>query len=291
MTGALLAIASACLYGLAGVTLRLSGRGARGDNGVYLSVLVTAALAGLLWLARGQVPAARVLAEGRAELAIFALAGLCATVFGRIAFYRATERIGAVRASLCRRLIPVFALPVAFLLAGELPDGRALLGGAVVLAAVLAYLGRPEGPARVGLGEAIGIGSALFYALAYSLRALGLESLPDAALGTFVGALAGCLWFPLAALLRGQGAAGLRRLLADRGRWHWATAAALSLGQILQFFALQHAPVVTVAVLGSLDVFVSALLARALLRDERVGLARLLLAGGAALVGTAILFS
>lgn len=293
MTGEVYALLASVAYGVAGVTI-MQGRGAaRGDNGVFLSVLVTAGLSFGVWLGWGAVPARTLLApEAGAALALFVGAGLLSTVLGRVTMYRSTERIGAVRASLLRRLTPVFALFFAALLIGEWPDLRALFGGALILAGVLLYWQRPRGPSgrTPKRGLMLGVASAGVYALAYTLRSLGLDDLPDAALGTLIGAVIGALWFLGAASVRRGVRDGLSYLLRDHGRWHWVTALALSLGQTLQFFALKSAPVSTVAVLGTLEVFFSAALMRVLLGAGQIALARLLIAGLVAASGTALLF-
>ena len=138
-------------------------------------------------------------------------------------------------------------------------------------------------------GVVFGVASALFYAFAYTLRGVGLTYVADPAFGTCVGALIACLWFPCAALVRGDPASALRRLVVDRGRWQWAAALALSLGQLLQFFALSSASVAVVAVLGSLDVLFAALFTVLLTTSEKIAWRRLILALVLALGGTAIL--
>jgi len=255
------AVLAAAAYGFAGVAIAQGKPVARGDNGVYLSALVTALGTGLLWMGFGRVQLARLLDPGSVgTVAIFAAAGVFSTVLGRATLYRATERIGAVRASLLRRLTPVFTLPLALLLLAEVPGPRALVGAAIVLVAVLIYQGGPGREVWDRAGFWIGIGSAAVYASAYVLRRLGLETLPDPLLGTFIGAIVGCLWFPLAALAGRARGARLRRLLADRGRWQWAAAGALAVGQVCQFAALAAIPAVVVACLGTLEVFFAALL-------------------------------
>jgi len=292
VTGESLALLAAVAYGLAGVTIVKGKATARGDNGVFLSVVATAVLTGALWLGWGTVSAADLRSgDSLAPVTIFILAGLFSTVLGRMTMYRATERIGPVAASLLRRLTPVFALPIAFVLLSEIPDAATVAGGVLVVLAALFYLWSPGGDpgAARGAGLLLGVGSAGFYAAAYALRSLGLDTLPDAALGTFIGALAGCLWFLVAAGLFRDRAARLRRLVLDRGRWHWLTALALSAGQTLQFFALKSASVVAVATLGTLEVFFSALLIAVVAGARPILPVRLLAAGGLAAAGTALL--
>lgn len=292
MPGEVLALLAALAYGAAGLSIVMGKAGARGDNGVFLSVLVTAALSFALWLGWGRAPLGVVLSPAYVQpMLAFVLAGVFSIALGRAAMYRATERIGAVRASLLRRLTPVFALPCAFFLLDEIPDGPTLWGGGLILTGVACYLPRPGGErGDVPVAGLIGgVGSALFYALAYALRRLGLEVLPDAAFGAFVGAVAGGVWVVASSAAGRRPVQRLRGLIADRGLWHWITAVTLSLGQVLQFFALKSASVAVVAVLGTLEVFFAALLVMVFLPSETVARGRLLIAALLALAGTAVL--
>lgn len=289
MSGEGFAILAALAYGVAGVTIIKGKDSARGDNGLFLSVLITTVLTGALWLGWGPVQARSLLApENAGFVAAFALAGIFSTVLGRGMMYRATVAVGPVVASLLRRLTPVFALPLAAVLLSEVPDPLTLTGAALVIGAVTSYTGLPSRATimKENAGLMLGIGSALFYAVAYVLRGHGLNGLPDAAFGTFLGGLCGTLWL-LGAAIAGRGRTG--GLLTDRGRWHWITAFVLSAGQLFQFFALKSASVVAVATLGTLEVFFSAALGAVLIGNREALTARLLLAGVLAAVGVAML--
>ena len=110
MGGEGFALLAALGYGLAGVSIVKGKASARGDNGVFLSVVLTAAVSGLLWLGWGQVTVAVLATSAAVEpVAVFIAAGLFSMVLGRTTMYRATEQIGPVAASLLRRLTPVFA--------------------------------------------------------------------------------------------------------------------------------------------------------------------------------------
>lgn len=294
MTGAALAVLAALAYGLAGVLIMRGKAGARGDNGVFLSVLLTMLLSGLLWLGSGGAALSGLATpDALKALGVFALAGVMANGLGRHSMYRATELVGAVRAGLLRRLTPLFALPFAFLILGEWPGPAALLGGALVVLGVLFYLRAPAAPWSAGRGVwaglLLGLLSPLAYALAYSFRGLGLETVPDAALGACIGAAAGALWGLAAAMLGKGPRAGWHHVTIDRGPRHLQAACALSAGQLLQFFALKEATVLTVSVLGTLEVLFSALFAWVLLGGESPVNARLLIATLIAMAGTVLL--
>ncbi|MEM9580120.1 MAG: EamA family transporter [Pseudomonadota bacterium] len=294
MSGEIYAVLAALSYGVAGVAITRGKARAVGDNGLFLSVLATAVLTGMIWAASGQASMGTLLrSETALPLATFAAAGLMSTVLGRNLMFRATELTGPVAASMLRRLTPVFGLPMAFVILSELPGQRALGGAVVVLLAVFVYL--PPSTSRAGqintLGLWAGIGSAAAYAAAYTLRSHALLSLPDAALGTSIGALAGVVWILGRAALQSSSHRRFQALIADRSPWHLVGALSLSAGQLLQFMALKSAPVVTVATLGTLEVFFAALVLWALSGQPPVQLARLAFALALALMGTALMLA
>lgn len=292
MTGEGFALLAAFAYGLAGVTLVRAKFTARGDNGVFLSVLLTAGVSGILWLGWGQVTVATLASSGAMEpLAVFIAAGLFSMVLGRTSMYRATEQIGPVAASLLRRLTPLFALPIGVIFLAEVPETQTYLGAGLVILAVMIYIGKPARKSgnAITLGWFLGIGSAGFYAVSYGLRSHGLDHLPDAALGTFIGAIAGTMWLLGAALVGANPMVSLQKLFLDRGPWHWLTALLLSTGQIFQFFALKSASVVVVATLGALEVFFSALLGAFLIGGPGLNVTRIWLPACVAVAGTALM--
>ncbi|MBE0455226.1 MAG: DMT family transporter [Roseovarius sp.] len=292
MSGEGLALLAALFYGLAGVAIIKGKPAARGDNGVFLSVLMTAGVSAALWLFQGQTGLSELGSPDALEpLTVFVAAGLFSMVLGRTTMYRATEQIGPVATSLLRRLSPVFALPLALVFLAEVPRWWTVLGVALVIGAVMLHIGRPTlKPDRsIGIGWLLGIGSAAFYAVSYTLRSHGLDLLPDAALGTFIGALAGLVWLLSAVAVGSERGARLRRLLKDRGPWHLLTAVTLSAGQICQFYALQSAPVVVVATLGSLEVFFAALLSAAIMRGPHMRTGPIWGPAALAALGTALL--
>ncbi|AHD11824.1 DMT family transporter [Phaeobacter gallaeciensis] len=267
--GELFALLSAACYGMAGVTIARSRSQRRGDGGVFLSVLMTALLTGALWLLAGPEPALQSSVPNKQALTLFALAGVFATVLGRLFMYRSTEILGPVCAAMLRRLIPFFAIPLAILMIGDWPAPAELVGGVLVVAGVFAFVGGAA-PLGTPAGVLLGLLSAASYALSYSLRKLGLLQLPDPLLATCVGAVAGCLCYVGWALSSGSKDKGrrLHGLLVDCGPGFLGTGLLLSAGQTLQLAALLHTSVTSVALIGALDVLFSALFAALLLRQR-----------------------
>ena len=293
-TGETYALLAAFAYGLAGVSIVKGKATAQGDNGVFLAVVTTACLSAALWLIWGRLSLTDLMSKASLVAVVsFAAAGLFSTVLGRITMYRATEQIGAVTAGFLRRLTPVFALPLAFVVVGQMPHSMELLGGLIVLLGVTLYLRAPNWRPSLSLsaGLVLGIASAFFYALSYALRSWALERLPDPALGALIGALVGCLWFPLVAAIHPTKPRGPHTLLIDRGPWHWITALALSFGQLLQFLALQSTSVLAVSVIGSLDILFSAALIVVLRSGEPIAVRRLMVAALLAIMGITMMLT
>ena len=268
--GELLAILSAAFYGLAGVTIAKGRHCSKGDNGVFLSVVVTALLSFVLW--KGSEAAQQeTTAEGTWFLAemLFAAAGLFSTVLGRITMYRSTELIGSVGASMTRRLIPIFAIPISILLIGEWPVANDLVGGLLIFIGVFVFCAR-RGQLELSKGLFLGIASAASYALSYVLRRAGLEDLPDPAFATFIGAAIGLFVFLGLAFLSNNPREKLCYMTIDRGIWPLCTAASLAIGQTLQLYALQTASVAIVAFIGSVDIIFTTLFAALLMGDKNI---------------------
>ncbi len=299
MIGEAFAVAAALLYAFGSVAVTQDARenGGRG-TAVVLSILLTAAFSGLLWLVIGHpLPAP---SEGLwAGIAYFCVAGLLATVMGRVFFFRAIELTGAVESSLFRRLIPIFAVLMAVLFLGE----RVTLAIAVAIVLVFAGVGlvllaAPASPQAETdaaqrkdrmTGRLLGVGSAASYGGAYVTRKFGMVWLPDPLAGTFIGAIVGLSVFCALAPFNAQFRAQLRAVLRRPTRWQALAAGAISLGQIAQFTALKFTSVTAVAIIASIEMFFAAWLAGFVLRSEpRPGL-RFLLASLLAFIGVAIL--
>lgn len=285
LSGESLALLSALCYGLGGAAIGNGARTAQGDNGVFLSICVTVVVSSLVWLIAG---ASSLGSLNAPALLWFMLGGIASLAVGRWAMYRSIALIGVLRASLYRRLIPVFSVVVGALLLAQFPELPVFAGGALILAAVVWGAG-PAGKETTHdtlRGHAIALLAAVAYAVAYGVRSLGLEHLPDPALGTCIGALTGVLWFLGKACLQADRQTALHRLVVDRGPWHWLTALSLSAGQTLQFFALACTDIAVVAILGALDTVFTLLLAGYVLRSVPPAGVRLWLACALCLAGT-----
>lgn len=281
MIGELFAGLAALAFGISGAAVAkgaLTGRG-HGDNGAFLSVLVTFAFAFVLWLVLGSEGLLRPWDEGMWQgVALFLVAGLLSTVLGRLTMFSAVANAGVIAAGLLRRLTPLFASALAFLVLGEAISLTTAVGMAAVMLSILAVVARKgpasrngagTGAARPRLGQAMGALSAFSYACSFVVRKIAMTAVPDALLGTFVGAVAALGWYAAMALRPGRYRAAVLGLRRGTGRWQVLAAFSMSIGQVLQFLALHNADIAVVSIIGSLEVFVSAWLAAYVLRTER----------------------
>ena len=265
-------------YAAAGVSVAKSGPGS-GDNGAFLSIVVTALAASLVWaLAYAlQGPAAQSY-DGRG-IAWFVASGLLTIVIGRALFFKSIVHLGAIRASAVNRLIPFFSVLLAALLLGEvitLQAGAGMLLIAISFALLIGrLLSRQSGQRTQATGQphrlfsyVFGAASALAYALGYVARKFGLAHIADSNLGTLIGAAAGLAGYLVACLFSTQYAETLKNLFATTTRWHVLAACFISVGQLSQFAAIKFIEVSRVAVITSTDIFISIFLSVYVLKTE-----------------------
>jgi drug/metabolite transporter (DMT)-like permease len=266
------------------------------DNGAFTSLLVTTAIAGGIWLAMG-------FARGFAPVTMraflwFAGAGVLTAYVGRVAFYATVERLGAMRAATLQRLNPFFAVVMGVLVLGESIAGRTGIGVGLIVASfavlVLAARGREGAPlARLGaverLGYITGIVSALGYSTGYLLRKMGLAEAHDAFLGAAIGCAVGALLFAGTAIFNPRYAKAVRATFARVNPWFIASGTLSSAGQILYFAALNESPMSRVALIVSMEVFITLFLGYVFLRRRERLTPGLVIAAILGVAGTAFI--
>ena len=297
--GELYALLSAASFGVAGAAVAKGAPEARGDNGIFLSIVLTLSLSFLLWIVFGIDLDALGDKSGLViGLSYFAAAGVLATVLGRLTNFRSIALSGAIRSSVFRRMIPVFSTILAVVLLSERYAPLSVAGMILILSSIgLAMWERApsigsgtwvRSSLQLRIGLLFGAVSALCYALAYVARKLAMDHLPDAAFGAFVGALTGVIWYLVASSVSTRYRRSLISVFKDAGPWQWLAALGMSFGQILLFFALISAPVAVVAIIGSLEMFVGAYLAAFLFKSEPVPGRTMMLATMIATAGVAM---
>lgn len=162
-TGLLLALATPVIYA---VWIVLSGRlaGERGerehaadgaDHGVGgpgaapAAAIMTTATAAVYWLAAALTgrPVNPAEVPGDAWFALLGI-GVVSTALAVQAFYAGTRRIGAAQAALVSTVEPVYTITLATLLFGEVLTALQVVGGVLVIAAVLLVNAAPAAERR-----------------------------------------------------------------------------------------------------------------------------------------------
>ncbi len=278
--GGLLAAFGALCYAFSSVAIAKSSQSARGrGNDVLLSVVMTAAVSGMLWLLIGPpLPDyEKVVLVG---VGYFVFAGLLGNVIGRLTLFRSVELAGAIETGFIRRLIPVFAAIFAFLFLGEVITATIVIAFLLVTCGVLIMLANssakvavasdvsPRNPVDKTKGRALAIGSAAGYGGSFVARKLGMQTLPDPLAGVFIGALTGLLWFAASAVLRIRPRHHPRELLQWPSGWQFLAASSMTIGQVALFFALMLTNVTAVAIISSVEMFFAAWLAGYIFKTE-----------------------
>lgn len=285
------ALASAAAFAAANITIARGARPGADDNGAFVSLLLTAGLAGAAWAAlgawRGFEPV-----TARALL-WFAGAGVFTAFVGRVFFHASVQHLGAMRSSTMKRLNPFFAVILGVLVLGEALTGG-MVAGLVLIAASFGLLvvsgarsprpGEPR-PWR-SIGYVYGPVSALGYATGYLLRKMGLAEAPDALLGASVGCATGALLFLATASFRPDYARAVRATFASPNGWLIAAGVLSTLGQVLYFAALAESPMSRVALITSMEVFVTLFLGAVFLRKRETLTPALAVAAALGVAGT-----
>lgn len=302
--GELLALFSACCFAASNITIA-RGAGAKAqDNGAFLSILITAAMAAVVWIATGLRQGWTQ--PGPASLLWFAAAGVLTMFIGRVFLFASVQHLGAVRASAVKRLNPVFSVLLGVLVLGDSIDSYTAIGMLLIFssfallvrqslkAAGAAGTGR-DAPRESWQGRLKSLGffygpvSALAYAVGYVARKQGLVLTPDAALGTMVGCIVGALVFVIAARFIDSYRASLRAAFTCFNPWLFAAGVLSSVGQLLYFAALSHATISRVALVSSMEVFVTIFLSVIILRKTEQLSAATLQAAGLGVAGTVLI--
>lgn len=298
------AIASMTLFGIANVMINRGFDGRTRSQGAFLSILVTILISAVIWLVIG-------LANGfpsmRPEaVAWFALAGVLTIMIGRVFLYASIQSLGAVRGSAVKRLNPFFSVLLGVLVLGESLTAGGLAGMSIIIASFALLVHESFRTARSGdpgfangsrlqhftnLGYFFGPVSALAYASGYVLRKQGLNEMPDAVFGTLVGALAGAVACLLAAPFSERYRADVVNSFTVFNPWLMLAGISSTCGQIFYFAALRHSTVSKIALITSMEVFVTMFLMWLLYRG-RVAITRdVVVAAILGVIGTVLIIA
>jgi drug/metabolite transporter (DMT)-like permease len=294
--GDLYALLSALCWAAANVTIARGAPRSGGDNGAFLSILLTLAMAAAIWVSSG-------LAHGWPRLstigaAWFALAGALTIFIGRVFLHSSIQWLGAMRGSSVKRLVPLFSVVMGVALLGD-PLSVVLVAGMLLIFAGFALLvfesgrhGDPTAPKRrrwANPGIVYGAVSALAYAAGNVARKYGLIDMPDPAFGAMLGSLVGALLFVVTSAFAGGYRDGVRSTFT---RWNpWLTGAGLltSAGQLLFFVAIDHGTVSRAALIVSSEAFLTMGLSLAAFRGRERLTSAATIAAALGMLGTIVI--
>ena len=271
--GEALAIVSMTLFALTNIAVVRGHDGKSRSSGAFLSITITFLMSGLIWL----LLAVR---DGWPELnreafAWFAFAGFLTIFIGRVFVYASIQHLGAIRASAVKRLNPFFSVLMGVLVLGETISGPMAAGMLLILMSFAVLVRQAVFFAEEGdriterqsvfrrmanLGYLFGPISAFAYASGYVARKFGMEIQPDAAFGTMVGAFSGIVFFVLASGFINSYRDDLRRTFTVFNKWFLAAGILSSFGQICYFAALKYIGISKIALITSMEVFMTMIL-------------------------------
>ena len=270
--GEFFAVTSMTFFAMTNIAVVRGHDGKSRSSGAFLSILITFLLAFLIWLVssvRQDWPPI-----SREAMAWFAGSGVLTIFIGRVFVYASIQHLGAIRASAVKRLNPFFAVLLGVLVLGESVSGPMLVGmGLIVMSfavlvrqAVFMADDDPSAPKQsafdrfVNLGYLYGPVSALAYATGYIARKQGMTLHPDAALGTALGALTGIVCFLFASGFIRSYREDLIRTFTTFNPWFLLAGVFSSLGQIAYFAALKYIGISKIALIVSMEVFMTMIL-------------------------------
>ncbi|MFD1475542.1 DMT family transporter [Ancylobacter polymorphus] len=281
MLGEAFALASVLSFSFGSIAVFKAAQDGRSGGGALLSVVMTAAMAAAVWLLVGSGHSVTGLGgDGWKGLLWFAVSGLLTTTVGRSLYFVSIRDLGSVRAAAVKRVTPLFSVLLAVVILGEILGGRTAAGLALVAASLFLLFGDSiwqtkrgrgltgENGGSLWRGYGSGALSGFSYAAGFVTRKLGLALVPDGIFGTLVGALAALSYYAFLAAWDHEKRTALHAELAMRNSWHWLAALAISTGQICMFVALQFTTVTRVAIIYSLEVFVTMVFAIVIFRTE-----------------------
>ncbi len=272
--GDVLSLLAAFCWSVANVTIARGAVGKSGDNGAFLSILITMLMAAGVWLASGPHPGVAML--DLTGLLWFAAGGALTIFFGRVFYHASIQWLGAMRGSSVKRLAPFFSVLLGVFILGDALSWT-LIAGMVLIFSGFGLLiqesrkeqgASPQGsdlatdPASTrklwtNPGLMYGAVSAFAYASGNIARKYGLAAIPDPALGALIGTLVGAILFLGAAAFLASYREGVRGALTRFNPWLLTAGILASAGQILFFFAIDLSTISRAALIVSTETFMT----------------------------------
>lgn len=298
--GEAFAVLSMTLFALTNIAVVRGHDGKSRSSGAFLSIVMTFLISAALWsvsVFRNGWPDVNVAAVGW-----FALGGFLTIFVGRVFVYASIQHLGAIKASAVKRLNPFFSVLLGVLILGEkisLPMAVgmilivmsfAVLVRQAVFSADAIRLSSSSQSAFdrfLNLGYVYGPVSAFAYAAGYVARKYGMTALPDAAFGTMIGALTGIVFFIIASGFIGSYRDDLKKTFTVFNKWFLAAGLLSSCGQLSYFAALNFIGISKIALITSMEVFVTMILSTIVFLSKEKLTADIIVAACLGFLGTA----
>lgn len=300
--GEAFALLSMLCFALTNITIVRGHDGKSRSGGAFLSILVTFLMSAAVFVAGG-------MRRGWPDFNIvavlwFGFAGFLTVFIGRVFVYASIQQLGAIKASAVKRLNPFFAVLLGVTLLGEALSAPMIVGMLLILASfgvlIRQALLTPEGASDlaagqsafsriVNLGYLFGPVSAFAYASGYVARKYGLMIMPDAAFGAMIGALSGIIFFAIASGFIRSYAEDLQKTFTVYNGWLLAAALLSSIGQLSYFAALNHIGISKIALITSMEVFLTMLLSTVVFMHKEKLSGDVLIAAFLGFFGTAVI--
>ena len=271
--GEMFAILSMSLFALTNIAVVRGYDGKSRSSGAFLSIAITCVISLLVWVItslRNGWPTIN-----QAGFTWFAISGFLTIFIGRVFVYASIQHLGAIKASAIKRLNPFFAVLLGVLLLGESVSGPMLVGMvlivmsfAVLVRQAVFFADESSRHATqqsaldrfINLGYLFGPVSAFAYALGYVARKQGMIALPDAAFGTMVGAVCGAILFIITSGFVRSYRDDLIKTFTVYNKWFLIAGLFNSFGQLSYFAALNYIGISKIALITSMEVFVTMIL-------------------------------
>jgi drug/metabolite transporter (DMT)-like permease len=294
-----LAILSMTMFALANLVILRGHDGKSRSSGAFLSMIITFLLSTLIWLIM-------VLRNGWPELnttavAWFALGGFLTIYVGRVLLYASIQHLGAIKASAVKRLNPFFSVLLAVLILGERISLPMMIGMFLIVMSFAVLVRQAlsvsdadgSGTAQqnafdrlLNLGYLFGPVSAFAYAAGYIARKQGMMVLPDSALGTMIGAFTGIVFFLLTSTFVDSYRDDVRKTFTVFNKWFLMAGCLSTFGQIAYFTALNFIGITKIALITSMEVFMTMILSALVFQNREKLTVDIVIAAGLGFLGT-----
>lgn len=303
--GIIFSILALVFFSVASVLISRGHDKKTSSQGAFLSILMTFGIALSIWLVMGLRNGWPTISFSAASW--FALAGVLTIFVGRVFLYSSIQKLGAIRSSAVKRLNPFFSVILGVTVLGEALNGSMIIGMTLIFVSfallIMQSLKSLESTEQEGdsltadkkhrqiinLGYIYGPISALAYATGYLARKQGLILLPDAAFGAMLGALVGGIIYVITAFFVDLYKADLRSTFTVFNPWLFTAGVFSSFGQISYFVALKYSPISQIALITSMEVFLTIFITTVFFRNREPLTSAVMAAALLATVGTIVI--